>query len=127
METKGFHIKSVRAFEPGKLETIWVFGGKAQLVEGKKVVHWCGTQTSGHYAQGIVNGLVDKASMGITTPNGHTVHSRKMNQGKGGCLASALQLDSANLFRSPTQSVNFLHNDSDCQQNVSAISSFMQR
>ena len=39
METKGFHIKSVQASEPGKLETIWVFGGKAQLVEGKKVVH----------------------------------------------------------------------------------------
>ena len=41
-------------------------------------------QASGHYAQGIVDELVDKESVGTVTPNRHTVLNRKLDQGKGG-------------------------------------------
>ena len=67
METGALHIEGVLTPEHGKLETVRLFGGKAQLVEClqkyKKVVCWRETQTSGHYAQGIFYGLVYNASM----------------------------------------------------------------
>ena len=64
-------MEGVLAPERGELETVRLFGGEAQLVgcqQRQKVLRWCVTQASGHYAQGIVSGLVDKASMSIATP-----------------------------------------------------------
>ena len=51
----------------------------------KKVVYWCGTQASVYYAQGVVNRLVNKVSIGTAIPNRCTALRGGMDQYKDGC------------------------------------------
>ena len=45
----------------------------------KEVVRWSGTRASGHYAQGVINRLVDEESVRTATPNKCLVLSRKVD------------------------------------------------
>ena len=51
----------------------------------KETVHWSGTQVSRWYAQGVINRLVNEASVSTAAPNRLAVHSSRVDQGNGGC------------------------------------------
>ena len=73
METGGFHIGSVLDPERGELETVCFLAAKFNWLDvclNNKVVRWCGTPASVYYAQGIINELVGKASMGTASAIG---------------------------------------------------------
>ena len=91
METGAFYIGGVPAPELSELESLRLSGRKAHLIDRlirSKVVRWCGMQASDYYAQGIINGLVDKTSMGTATPNRCSVLNSGMDQSKGDCADS---------------------------------------
>ena len=88
MAAQAFCGEDVLAPKHSELETVWLFGGEAQLVESPartKVFRWSGVQTSGHYVQGAINRLVNEASVSATTPNRCAVLSNRVDQGKGSC------------------------------------------
>jgi len=43
----------------------------------RKVVHWCRMQASSHDSQGIVDGVINKASMSTAAPNRSAVFCRQ--------------------------------------------------